>query len=48
MFDAWDFPMAGAPLPQGLVFAPMCIGGALIMLFAIEQLFAPHPGPPGH
>jgi TRAP-type C4-dicarboxylate transport system permease small subunit len=43
MLDAWDFPMAGAPLPQGIVFAPMCVGGVLIMLFAIEHLVAPPP-----
>ena len=43
MVDAWDFKMAGAPLPQGLVFAPMCLGGALIALFAIEQLISPPP-----
>jgi TRAP-type C4-dicarboxylate transport system permease small subunit len=43
MLDAWSFPMAGAPLPQGLVFLPMCAGGALIALFAIEQLVSPPP-----
>jgi TRAP-type C4-dicarboxylate transport system permease small subunit len=30
--------MAGAPLPQGLVFLPFSVGGALIALFAIERL----------
>jgi TRAP-type C4-dicarboxylate transport system permease small subunit len=43
MLDAWDFPMAGAPLPQGIVFAPMCVGGLLIALFAIEHLLTPPP-----
>lgn len=43
MIDAWDYPMAGAPLPQGLVFAPLCFGGALIALFAIEQIFVREP-----
>jgi TRAP-type C4-dicarboxylate transport system permease small subunit len=43
--DAWDFPMAGAPLPQGLVFAPVCLGGALMALFAIEQMISPPPPP---
>lgn len=43
MLDAWNFPMAGAPLPQGLVFLPMCAGGALIALFALEQIFSPPP-----
>jgi TRAP-type C4-dicarboxylate transport system permease small subunit len=46
MIDAWDYSMAGAPLPQGMVYLPLCAGGALIALFAIEQLFtapsAPH------
>jgi TRAP-type C4-dicarboxylate transport system permease small subunit len=45
--DAWDFPMAGAPLPQGMVFAPVCIGGALIALFALEQIISPPPAPSG-
>jgi TRAP-type C4-dicarboxylate transport system permease small subunit len=43
MIDAWDFQMAGAPLPQGVVFLPMCVGGALIALFALEQLISPPP-----
>jgi TRAP-type C4-dicarboxylate transport system permease small subunit len=43
MLDAWGFPMAGAPLPQGLVFLPMCAGGVLMALFAIEQLVSPPP-----
>ena len=43
MIDAWGYPMAGAPLPQGLVFLPMCLGGTLIALFALEQLISPPP-----
>ena len=43
LLDAWDFPMAGAPLPQGIVFLPVCLGGALIALFALEQILAPPP-----
>ena len=43
LIDAWDFPMAGAPLPQGIVFAPMCLGGLLIAIFSLEQMFAPPP-----
>jgi TRAP-type C4-dicarboxylate transport system permease small subunit len=38
LVDGWDVPMAGAPLPQGIVFLPFCVGGALIALFAIERL----------
>ncbi len=45
--DAWDFPMAGAPLPQGIVFLPVCLGGALIALFAIEQIVSPPAAPTG-
>ena len=36
--DAWSFPMAGIPLPQGVVFLPICIGGALIVIFAAERI----------
>jgi TRAP-type C4-dicarboxylate transport system permease small subunit len=38
MIDAWDYEIAGAPLPQGIVFLPLCLGGVLIALFSIEQL----------
>jgi TRAP-type C4-dicarboxylate transport system permease small subunit len=38
LIDAWDYEIAGAPLPQGIVFLPLCLGGALIALFSIEQL----------
>jgi TRAP-type C4-dicarboxylate transport system permease small subunit len=37
--DEWDYPIAGAPLPQGIVYVPMCLGGALIALFSIERMF---------
>lgn len=40
--DAWDYPIAGAPLPQGAAFLPMSLGGALIALFALEHVFRPH------
>jgi TRAP-type C4-dicarboxylate transport system permease small subunit len=36
--DAWGVPMAGAPLPVGLRFAPVAVGGALLALFALERL----------
>jgi TRAP-type C4-dicarboxylate transport system permease small subunit len=36
--ESWDFPMAGAPLPQGTVYLPITLGGALIALFAIERV----------
>lgn len=38
MIDAWDVPMAGAPLPEGLSYIGLCLGGALIALFAFERL----------
>jgi TRAP-type C4-dicarboxylate transport system permease small subunit len=38
MIDAWDYEIAGAPLPQGIMFLPLCLGGVLIALFSIEQL----------
>lgn len=38
MIDAWDYRVAGAALPQGIVFLPLCLGGVLIALFSIEQL----------
>jgi TRAP-type C4-dicarboxylate transport system permease small subunit len=36
--ESWDFPMPGAPMPQGVVYLPICIGGALIAIFSIERL----------
>src|SRR5262245_16810303 len=38
--ESWDFPMAGAPLPQGVVYLPICVGGALIAIFAVERCAA--------
>jgi len=38
MLDAWDYEIAGAPLPQGIMFLPLCLGGTLIAIFSIEQL----------
>ena len=38
MVDEWPVAMAGAPLPSGLKFAGLCIGGALILLFSVERL----------
>ena len=44
MLDGWDVPMAGAAVPQGIAFLPLCLGGALIALFALERLLrAPLP-----
>jgi TRAP-type C4-dicarboxylate transport system permease small subunit len=38
MRDSWDVPMAGAPLPEGVSFIGICLGGVLIALFALERL----------
>jgi TRAP-type C4-dicarboxylate transport system permease small subunit len=38
---AWGYSIAGAPLPQGVVYLPLCLGGALICLFALEQIIRP-------
>jgi TRAP-type C4-dicarboxylate transport system permease small subunit len=35
--DTWSVKVAGAPLPQGLVYVPLFIGGLLIALFAFER-----------
>lgn len=39
-----DYPAAGASLPQGATYLPMCVGGVLIMVFALEKLWRP-PAP---
>lgn len=36
MAGTWAVKVAGAPLPQGLVYAPLFIGGLLIAVFAFE------------
>lgn len=38
MIDDWDVAMAGAPLPSGLKFLGLAVGGALIALFSAERL----------
>jgi TRAP-type C4-dicarboxylate transport system permease small subunit len=48
LLDSWAVPMAGAPLPQGLVFLPFSVGGALIALFAIERLIVSPDSRAGH
>ncbi|HWQ86760.1 TRAP transporter small permease [Brevundimonas sp.] len=46
MVDDWSVAMAGAPLPSGLKFAGLCVGGALILLFSIERLLTGDYTPP--
>jgi len=43
MADAWDVPMAGAPLPEGVSFIGVFAGGGLIALFALERLLSGDP-----
>ena len=43
MADSWDVPLAGAPVPEGLSFAGLLIGGALIAVFAIERAILGDP-----
>lgn len=45
MVDDWTVAMAGAPLPSGLRFAALFVGGLLILIFALERLFAGDPEP---
>lgn len=41
--DAWDYAMPGAPLRQGMAYVPVCLGGLLIALFALERVFEGEP-----
>jgi TRAP-type C4-dicarboxylate transport system permease small subunit len=41
MLDGLAVKMAGAPLPQGITFLPLCAGGALMLVFALPQLWRP-------
>jgi TRAP-type C4-dicarboxylate transport system permease small subunit len=41
--EAWDYPIAGAPFPQGVAYLPMSLGGLLIAIFAVEKLLSPAP-----
>ncbi|MFC3815139.1 TRAP transporter small permease [Lysobacter sp. GCM10012299] len=40
LLDGIDIPMAGAPMPQSAVYAPMSVAGALMVLFALQRLVA--------
>jgi TRAP-type C4-dicarboxylate transport system permease small subunit len=40
MIDAWEVPMAGAPIPEGVSYVGLCFGGVLIAIFALERLIA--------
>jgi TRAP-type C4-dicarboxylate transport system permease small subunit len=43
--DGWDVALAGTTLPQGAMLLPVCVGGALMALFALEHAVA-GPVPP--
>jgi len=43
MIDSWGVPMAGAPMPEGISYVGLSVGGALIALFALERLIAGDP-----
>lgn len=43
MADGWSTPMAGAPAPEGLSYAGIAFGGALIAVFALERLVSGTP-----
>jgi TRAP-type C4-dicarboxylate transport system permease small subunit len=36
--DTWGSNMAGLPVPQGMDYLPLAIGGGLIALFSLEKL----------
>ena len=36
--ETWSANMAGLPIPQGMDYLPLAVGGALIALFAAEKL----------
>ncbi len=38
MIDNWSVSLAGAPLPSGLRYAGLTVGGGLILIFSIERL----------
>jgi TRAP-type C4-dicarboxylate transport system permease small subunit len=48
MIDSWDTPMAGAPAPEGLTYAGIAFGGAMIAVFALERLLTGSPAKPVH
>jgi len=41
--DGWDVAMAGTALPQGAMLLPLCIGGVLMALFALERIVTGAP-----
>lgn len=40
MAGTWAVKVAGAPLPQGLVYAPLFLGGLMIAVFSFERAWS--------
>jgi TRAP-type C4-dicarboxylate transport system permease small subunit len=36
--ETWSAAMPGLPIPQGMDYVPLCVGGVLIALFGCEKL----------
>ena len=41
-------PTAGAPMPEGIDYLPLAVGGALVALFAASPMLADPPAAGGH
>jgi TRAP-type C4-dicarboxylate transport system permease small subunit len=46
--DSWGYAAPGTPLPQGAAHLPLCLGGLLIALFALERIFTRDSDPGSH
>lgn len=46
--DGVHIPTAGAPLPESIDYLPLAVGGALMALFAISQMFHDTPSAEVH
>jgi TRAP-type C4-dicarboxylate transport system permease small subunit len=46
LLDGLDVRMAGAVLPQSILYLPLSLGGALMVVFALEQLWRALSTPP--
>jgi len=45
LMDGLGVPAAGAALPQSIAYLPLSVGGALMVVFALQRLLMP-PSPP--
>jgi len=45
LLDGLGVPAAGAPLPQSIAYLPLSIGGALMVVFALQRLLMPTKPP---